>query len=475
MEIDPEYLPTVSDGLAMTFEMPVLEPSFFDQHVEEIINIIQIKLMPLVPQRLPGLRGEVIKEDIINIVKSKKWQLPIKSCWVETNEYDLYYYCANIFWPEVCNRNILLMSKHYPKPVLPDHKCKHCGKLFETSLTLIMHTKEFHEEDVVLQKNHVDPDFWGFTLCLYCGKLCLTPLYLKSHQIEKHNDKIQAKVSLSERMRDLKRLNEVTSPLSAVVSDKLNSDPVTDVFLRETKSESKQKTKKKNRHKCAKSEPNIKSEETVKLKQLSKPRIHSYQTEGNPDDYDLEKVLEALGETKIQSKPKKHKNKTKIKHEEKESISNLEEHLNLSSKDHKVKHIDKCEALDDEKQAKINDEDFITALPLENVREHVQPEQSKEQDFKPIQEYIDSIEAENRSLKVSQQFYNSMEEDYHKLKKKLECIDETRLCKICLEKDTCMVFIPCGHFMSCADCSLNCKNCAMCRKPIQSAIKTYFS
>ena len=49
--------------------------------------------------------------------------------------------------------------------------------------------------------------------------------------------------------------------------------------------------------------------------------------------------------------------------------------MNLSSKDHKVEDIDKCEALDDEKQAKINDENDITALPLENVQDRVQPKQ----------------------------------------------------------------------------------------------------
>ena len=129
-----------------------------------------------------------------------------------------------------------------------------------------------------------------------------------------------------------------------------------------------------------------------------------------------------------------------------------------------------------DKQLKDKENDVIAEVPLktESVQDHVQPDPSKE-DFKPIQEYIDSIETENRSLKVSQQFYNAMVEKYDKLKKKLENINESKLCKICLEEDSCMVFIPCGHLMTCVGCSLNCKNCAICRKPIQSVTRTYFS
>ena len=265
-------------------------------------------------------------------------------------------------------------------------------------------------------------------------------------------------------------------------SNEHNYDKVTDRILEETKDNSRpkdQKTKKKKRLKSDKSDIPPNSNQNLRPKHESKSRINSYQTEGNPDDYDLDKVLEALGEMKVQSKPKKLKNKKKIKQEKKdmkESIASFEK----STKDGKEMDIDeqndKIEELNNDKQVKNHGKEDIVDMPLktENVQDHVQPDPSKE-DFKPIQEYIDSIESENRSLKVSQQFYNAMVEKYEKLKKKLETINESRLCKICLEEDSCMVFIPCGHVMSCENCSFSCKNCAICRKPIRSKFKTYFS
>ena len=100
----------------------------------------------------------------------------------------------------------------------------------------------------------------------------------------------------------------------------------------------------------------------------------------------------------------------------------------------------------------------------------------------PVEEYIDSIEVENRCLKVSQEFYQSLEKDNQQLKKTVETLkqdleksNESKLCKICMDAEICIAFVPCGHIVSCAKCSPSIKNCAVCRKPIQSTMKTYFS
>ena len=204
-----------------------------------------------------------------------------------------------------------------------------------------------------------------------------------------------------------------------------------------------------------------------------KPKINCYQTEGNPEDYDVDKVLEALGEIRVQYKPKKKKNKKKVKQNKKQSISNGEGHINSFSKT--TKNVTTKELIDDE-LLKIKVTDDLSEIPLKTavVKDHVQTDPSKEA-LKPIQEYIDSIESENRSLKVAQQFYNSMVEKCKKMEKKLENISESEFCKICFEENSCMVFIPCGHVMTCENCSYSCKNCAICRQPIKSKFKIYFS
>ena len=79
-------------------------------------------------------------------------------------------------------------------------------------------------------------------------------------------------------------------------------------------------------------------------------------------------------------------------------------------------------------------------------------------EFESVQKYIDSLEEENKSLK-----------------KDLEKLNDSKLCQVCMESDACIVFIPCGHLMSCVNCSTGLKECAVCRKPITSTVRTYFS
>ena len=501
---DPDFLKCASYYLSKILLKPDLEPDFFDQHVDEMHKIIIMKL-DLPPKLLPGLRN-VILEAVVKVAESNQWQIPLKSSWIESNDYDLRYFCANIFWPAVYNK-VMKPIHNEIQPVLPNHQCKYCGKHFETSFYLNNH-EEVHECGSVYHSNNDYFGIWDFSICLSCGKLCLTVWDLVAHQRDEHGKidseckkkldnfvhetkkyKTDATFTKEEhKNEDLKNLNTMGDPIESHntqtedASNEHNYDKVTDRILEETKDNSRpkdQKTKKKKRLKSDKSDISPNSNQNLRPKHESKSRINSYQTEGNPDDYDLDKVLEALGEMKVQSKPKKLKNKKKIKQEKKdmkESIASFEK----STKDGKEMDIDeqndKIEELNNDKQVKNHGKEDIVDMPLktENVQDHVQPDPSKE-DFKPIQEYIDSIESENRSLKVSQQFYNAMVEKYEKLKKKLETINESRLCKICLEEDSCMVFIPCGHVMSCENCSFSCKNCAICRKPIRSKFKTYFS
>ncbi|MGL5961636.1 MAG: RING-HC finger protein [Cetobacterium sp.] len=48
-------------------------------------------------------------------------------------------------------------------------------------------------------------------------------------------------------------------------------------------------------------------------------------------------------------------------------------------------------------------------------------------------------------------------------------------CKICFENDYNTVFIPCGHIISCAKCSLSVTKCPACRQPFERVINVYYS
>ena len=48
------------------------------------------------------------------------------------------------------------------------------------------------------------------------------------------------------------------------------------------------------------------------------------------------------------------------------------------------------------------------------------------------------------------------------------------LCKVCLDKELALTFIPCGHLVTCLECGLALEKCAICRKEITLRVRTFF-
>lgn len=61
------------------------------------------------------------------------------------------------------------------------------------------------------------------------------------------------------------------------------------------------------------------------------------------------------------------------------------------------------------------------------------------------------------------------------VKKENEFMKEAQICKICCEEMVSIVFLPCGHLVSCAQCSPALKKCPICRKPIKGSTKVTFA
>lgn len=66
-------------------------------------------------------------------------------------------------------------------------------------------------------------------------------------------------------------------------------------------------------------------------------------------------------------------------------------------------------------------------------------------------------------------------ESEESLEEKLERMQEERTCKICMDAEVGVVFLPCGHFSCCAKCAKGVDMCPMCRSPIQEMVRTYLS
>ncbi|XP_060575412.1 baculoviral IAP repeat-containing protein 7-B-like [Ruditapes philippinarum] len=61
-----------------------------------------------------------------------------------------------------------------------------------------------------------------------------------------------------------------------------------------------------------------------------------------------------------------------------------------------------------------------------------------------------------------------LQEENTKLKSQL-------LCKICMDSDSNVVFIPCGHMVSCEKCAPHIRKCAVCRVLIKGRVKAFMS
>jgi len=59
--------------------------------------------------------------------------------------------------------------------------------------------------------------------------------------------------------------------------------------------------------------------------------------------------------------------------------------------------------------------------------------------------------------------------------KEIERLQEARNCKICMENEASIVFLPCGHLCSCTSCAPALKTCAVCRTPIRGLVRTYMA
>ncbi|RUS81806.1 hypothetical protein EGW08_010443 [Elysia chlorotica] len=54
-------------------------------------------------------------------------------------------------------------------------------------------------------------------------------------------------------------------------------------------------------------------------------------------------------------------------------------------------------------------------------------------------------------------------------------LKEQRQCKICMDEEVCVAFLPCGHLVCCATCAPALNACPICRAKIRGTVRTYMS
>ncbi|XDV37912.1 hypothetical protein PO909_007436 [Leuciscus waleckii] len=66
-------------------------------------------------------------------------------------------------------------------------------------------------------------------------------------------------------------------------------------------------------------------------------------------------------------------------------------------------------------------------------------------------------------------------EDEKREEEQLRRLQEERTCKVCMDKEVNIVFIPCGHLVVCKECASSLRKCPICRGLVKGAVRTFLS
>lgn len=61
------------------------------------------------------------------------------------------------------------------------------------------------------------------------------------------------------------------------------------------------------------------------------------------------------------------------------------------------------------------------------------------------------------------------------LKEQITQLRNQTVCKICLDNEVSMIYLPCGHFVTCSECSSALETCPVCRQAIRGRVRAYMS
>ncbi|XDV33300.1 hypothetical protein PO909_003750 [Leuciscus waleckii] len=61
------------------------------------------------------------------------------------------------------------------------------------------------------------------------------------------------------------------------------------------------------------------------------------------------------------------------------------------------------------------------------------------------------------------------------MEEQLRRLQEERTCKVCMDKEVNIVFMPCGHLVVCKECAPSLHKCPICRGLVKGAVRTFLS
>lgn len=111
------------------------------------------------------------------------------------------------------------------------------------------------------------------------------------------------------------------------------------------------------------------------------------------------------------------------------------------------------------------------SMPALSDKQQVQPDRREplpEQANTKSMPHLPSAGESSNKAKAVGGASPSLEEEVRRLK-------EARLCKICMDEEVGVVFLPCGHLVTCVNCAPSLNDCPVCRQLIKATVRTFLS
>ncbi|XP_076082354.1 uncharacterized protein LOC143053452 [Mytilus galloprovincialis] len=87
----------------------------------------------------------------------------------------------------------------------------------------------------------------------------------------------------------------------------------------------------------------------------------------------------------------------------------------------------------------------------------------------------DSTSTQCNGLDKTVNEQNLLFDDTENLIEENRQLRDQRLCKVCLDLEASIAFLPCGHIVCCIDCAPAMRKCPVCRTYVKGTVKTYLA
>ncbi|CAM9694931.1 unnamed protein product [Lampetra fluviatilis] len=87
-----------------------------------------------------------------------------------------------------------------------------------------------------------------------------------------------------------------------------------------------------------------------------------------------------------------------------------------------------------------------------------------------VTDVLNAEEEEGESPKKSANYVQALPPE-----EELKRLQEQHTCKVCMDKEVSVVFIPCGHLVVCRDCASSLRKCPICRAVVRGTVRTFMS